>query len=137
MLDDVLVRRVSAPTRAGRRAVLLAVGEADDEALTKIPLGEIISVRITRCSNDSAERRSRKVAPDFEALLHLDDDATGMSESIDLQAYRDGSDRFGVEIVEPWAGDSETGIGQTARIVLSREQTATLRDWLSFHLNDQ
>ena len=69
----------------------------------------------------------------FEAILHLDDQS-GLEESVEFQAYRDGSDRFGVEVDQPWEGDSETGIGVTARMTLSREQAETLRDWLSFHL---
>lgn len=48
MINDVLVRRVPAPPDSGRRAGLVAANEADDEALTKIPLAETVSIRVTR-----------------------------------------------------------------------------------------
>jgi hypothetical protein len=70
---------------------------------------------------------------DQEAILRFDlNTITG--DSIEFQANREGD--FDIEIDEPWAGDSETGFGSTARVSLNRTQALALRDWLAFHLQE-
>lgn len=36
-----------------------------------------------------------------------------------------------IEIENPWAGDSESGFGQTCSILLTKEQVKKLTEWLS------
>ena len=42
--------------------------------------------------------------------------------------FRD--DKFYIDVENEWAGDTETGFGQTSHVTLSREDAETLRDWL-------
>src|SRR5215831_14620466 len=46
--DDPLVRRIPAPLDSGYRCALLPTNAADDERLSKIPLGETVSISIWR-----------------------------------------------------------------------------------------
>jgi|SRR5215469_7537965 len=46
--DDPLVRRIPAPLDSGWRCALLPTNAADDERLSKIPLGEVVSISVWR-----------------------------------------------------------------------------------------
>ncbi|WP_157783484.1 hypothetical protein [Rhizorhabdus wittichii] len=68
---------------------------------------------------------------DLEAVLVIEEHA-GCGDHIEC-TYRDG--HFNITVDEPWAGDIETGFGQSTSIGLDRAQAELLRDWLSYHLS--
>lgn len=56
-------------------------------------------------------------------------DTNDASDSIDFTVFPGGS--LSIEIDNPWAGSSDTGFGATLNISLSKEQAASVRDFLN------
>jgi hypothetical protein len=52
----------------------------------------------------------------------------GYDDSFEITEFNGG---FNIEINSPWAGDTETGFGQSLGHRLSIEEAEQLRDWLT------
>lgn len=58
----------------------------------------------------------------------VEGDSTNKSENYLEIDERDG--HFNFEIDNPWAGDTLTGIGETAHVQLNADQAKRLADWI-------
>jgi hypothetical protein len=62
----------------------------------------------------------------MEKLELIEANSTGDS----ITAEIDYEGKISLEIMEPWAGDTETGFGRSGAIRLSKEQALELMVWL-------
>lgn len=58
----------------------------------------------------------------------LNIDIDGFSDHLDAELERE---HVRITCASDWAGDTETGFGESVGIPLNREQATVLRDWLS------
>ena len=65
-------------------------------------------------------------------ILKLEEDNGAWSCDSAEFTFRDG--HLNVTVEEPWAGDTETGFGQTSSVGLPIEAARKLHQWLGAHL---
>lgn len=66
------------------------------------------------------------------AVLTLSEDNGAWSTDTAEFTFRDG--HLNVTVEEPWAGDTETGFGQSSSVGLTVEAASKLHEWLGLHL---